>query len=149
MYQAKINLLNQMYKQYKLPRSLYSRLKLAISTGVNNKKDVLNQFLNEIPHDLRIEVSLIAYKPIYSRVKFLKDKSNSLISWICPLLKPFNVIEQQHIYFEFDEILNIYFLKKGECAYVHPNYSNCTFIRVKQGLEFGIVDIIVSCMKDT
>jgi len=50
--------------------------------------------------------------------------------------------ERDYIYFEGDEITCIYFLKRGSCGFVLPQYSNIKYIDVDAGATFGLVDIV-------
>lgn len=53
----------------------------------NNSTDV-EEFLKDLPHKLKIEVSLFIHEERYKNIGFLKNKTNNFISWICPLLRP-------------------------------------------------------------
>ena len=75
--------------------------------------DEVNQFVEELPQKLKIEVSLFLHEQTYRRINFLRESSSSFKAWVCPLLKPFIVTEKQYIYFEDDEITSIYFFKAG------------------------------------
>lgn len=80
--------MNKIYKEYHLPLQLYIRLKKSIQ--FENQKDMneLTNFIEELPHKLKIETSLYIYEDRYNKVKFLKGRSPSFITWLCPLLKP-------------------------------------------------------------
>lgn len=58
--------------------------------GYEIKKDIddVNDFVEELPHKIKIELSLYIYEARYSKIKFFKDRSASFVSWMCPLLKP-------------------------------------------------------------
>lgn len=45
------------------------------------------------------------------------------------------------MYQEGDEVINIYFMQKGECGYVIPKFNNTQFISINCGNEFGMEDI--------
>lgn len=72
----------------------------------------------------------------------------SFIAWICPLLKPLYLEHNEYLYFEGDEILSIYFLKYGQCAFVLPKYNNVKYVNINQGSNFGIEDIVGSVIKN-
>lgn len=59
-----------------------------------------------------------------------------------PLLKSFVATENEHIYFEGDEIAGIYFLMQGSCGFVLPKHKNAKYITIKPGSQFGIIDIV-------
>lgn len=81
-------------------------------------------------------------------MRFLKDKSMSYIAWICPLLKPYYLQNNEYLYFEGDEILSIFFLKNGNCGFVLPKYENVKYIDIKIGSNFGIEDIVGSIISN-
>jgi hypothetical protein len=56
-------------------------------------------------------------------------------------------LENSYIYFEGDDINTIYFLKKGECAFVLPKHMNLPYICISSGQYFGVIDVVGSCMK--
>lgn len=80
----------------------------------------------------------------YKRINFLKCKTKSFISWICPLLKPLTFEENQYIYMEGDDVHNIYFLIRGTASFVLPSYENTSYINIYRGSHFGVMDIIGS-----
>lgn len=88
------------------------------------------------------------YKPVYSKVDFLKDQEPKFLSWICPLLKIRVASSYEYIYYEGDELNRMYFLKHGTCDYVLPKYSNQAYVRIEQHSYFGVVDIIAACFDD-
>lgn len=141
-------MLNKLRKEYFLPLELYSRLKKSVTKSVNQDTEEMNQFLDALPNNLRIEVSLYLHEETYKHLNFLHDKSMSLVAWICPLLKTYLIAEDEYVYFEGDEVLNIHFVKDGSCGYVLPKYENSKFIDIPSGLDFGIEDIMGSILKD-
>jgi hypothetical protein len=78
--------------------------------------------MDELPHKLKIEISLYLHEDTYKKINFLHDKSMSFIAWICPLLKPYVITENQYVFYEGDEISSMYFLKDGFCFYQLPKY---------------------------
>ena len=127
---------------------LYARLKQSLQ--YNHKKDIddLNQFVEELPHKLKIEVSLFLHEQTYRNIVFLKDRSSSFKAWLCPLLKPYLVMENQYVFFEDDEITSIYFIKGGECGFVLPKHNNAKYIDMEVGSHFGAVDIVGSLLQE-
>ena len=84
----KIAVLNRLYKEFYLPLDLYSRLKQTIKyDSFNDHTDIYN-FVDELPHKLKLEVSLFLHEKTYKKINFMKERSGSFITWICPLLKP-------------------------------------------------------------
>ena len=56
---------------------------------------------------------------------------------------------QELIYYEGDELNQIYFLKKGSCEYVLPKYDNAPYIRILEHSCFGLIDFIVALLDAT
>jgi hypothetical protein len=48
----------------------------------------------------------------------LAERSDAFVAWICPLLRPLLVGEEEELFFENMEINYIYFLKEGDCGFV-------------------------------
>ena len=141
-------ILNRMYKDYYLPLGLYTRLKQSIRNSNKKEMEEVNEFVDELPQKLKNEVSLFIHESVYKSIDFLKERSSFFIQWICPLLKTYYVSDNQHIYYEGDEIASMYFLKGGICGFVLPNQCNAKYIDIPLGAYFGIVDII-GCILNT
>ena len=77
-----------MYKDYSFPLELFVKLKQSLKYNYQDFEDYSN-FVDELPYNLKIEVSLYLHEDTYKTMQFLQDKSMSYITWICPLLKPF------------------------------------------------------------
>ena len=85
----------------------------------------------------------------YKKIQFLKGKTKSFISWICPLLKPQGFEQNQYIYMEGDDVNKIYFLIKGVTSFVLPSYENTCYIQINKGNHFGVMDIIGSVVTNS
>ena len=96
---------------------------------------------------MRVELSIYLYESTYKTIKLLEAESNAFVSWICPLLKQYIVQESQHVYFEGDDITNIYFMKSGSCGFVLPKHNNFKYINITLGSHFGVVDILASLLE--
>jgi len=69
--------------------------------------------VSELPHKLKLEVSLYIHETTYKKIHVLRGKSSGFIAWICPLLRPQPFQQDNYIYFEGDEIIQIFFLTRG------------------------------------
>ena len=87
------------------------------------------------------------YEPVYTKVNYLKGKSNHFLSWICPLLKIQISAPNEYIFYEGDSINGIYFVKSGSCSYVLPKYTNQPYVEILTRTCFGVVDIIADCFE--
>ena len=138
--------LNKILKEYKLPVDMYVSLKQSLSVKCNRDFEEMHSFLEEIPHKMRIDISVFIFNKNYRNIVFLKNKSRSFIAWICPLLKPLIISQHQNVYFEGDEITCIYFVRKGSCDFVLSKHANCKYINITEGQEFGTMDIVGSAL---
>ena len=106
-----MNILNKAQKDYRLPLDLCVRLKKSMGYELRKENQDLNRWVDELPHKLKIEVSVYIYEQRYKNIKFFIDKNQpSFISWMCPLLKPRYYEHNQYIYYEGDGINNIHFM---------------------------------------
>ena len=96
---------------------------------------------------MKLEVSLYIHEKTYKLIHCFKGRSSAFIAWICPLLKPRPNPENQYIFFEGDDVTNIYFLVKGRAGFVLPKYKNATYIDIDVGSHFGIIDIVGSILQ--
>ena len=104
----------------------------------------LQDFVESLPQDLRIEVSLFVFEETFKQIDYFKERPIAFIAWICPLLKPQVKSMDNYVYFEGDEITCIYFLKYGLAGYVLPRYQNLMYVRLSQGCYFGVSCIVGS-----
>jgi len=63
-------------------------MKQSFKFEYNNDKNDINEFVSELNHRLKLEVSLIIHENTYTIVECFKGRSAAFIAWICPLLKP-------------------------------------------------------------
>lgn len=142
-YQAKLETLNNIYKRYKLPFRLFLQLKKSIGFENVNDSQETNEFIQELPYRLRMEVALYIYEEKFNDMKFLKQiQQPSFLSWLCPLLKPVFLTSDQYISMEGDDIKGVYFMMSGQGAYVLPVFANTAYITVAVGDNFGLSDIL-------
>ena len=138
--------LNRLYKDYYLPLGLYTRLKQSLRHNSKKDQEQIDDFVEELPHRLKLEVSLFIHESTYKSIDFLKERSSYFITWICPLLKVYYVAGNEHVYYEGDEVSCIYFHKDGDCGYALPNFQNTKYIDIPIGAYFGVIDIIGSIL---
>jgi len=144
--QERITILNRIYKEYYLPLDLYQKLKQAVKYDFNKDKNDINSFVSELPHKLKLEVSLYIHEATYKKIDAFRSRSSAFIAWICPLLKPNEYPKDQYVFFEGDDVTNIFFLSGGKAGFVLPKYKNTTYIEVDEGDTFGIIDIVASVL---
>jgi len=67
-FQEKVVILNRIYKDYFLPLELYQRLKQSLKYNFNQDIDDLNQFVDDLPYKLKVEVSLFIHERTYQNI---------------------------------------------------------------------------------
>ena len=63
--------LNSIKSDYSLPLEFYGRLKLAINSNENKDIDDENKFINCLPDQLKVELSVYLYRNMLDNIKFL------------------------------------------------------------------------------
>jgi hypothetical protein len=53
----------------------YIRLKRSVSNNLGQDFEEINTFTKELPHNLRIELSLYIHEETYKSIAFLRDKT--------------------------------------------------------------------------
>lgn len=120
--QERISVLNQIYRDYSLPLDLYEKLRKSVKYDYSKTQNDVTQFVEDLPHKLKLEISLHIYKKTYQKIEMFRGRSSAFIAWICPLLKPFLSMRNSYIFFEGDEVNSVYFLIKGKAGFVLPKY---------------------------
>ena len=70
-----------------MSEELYKKCKRTLEYTQNNEYEEMNRFLDELPHNLKMDVSLFIYEERYKNIKFFNDKSISFLQWVCRLLR--------------------------------------------------------------
>jgi len=120
--QERMNLLNKINDDYKLPQELFSRIKRNMNVTSAKNYDDVNKFIAELPHKLRISVSQVIFHERYSQMKFFAKtkRSPSFVAWMCPLLHPSFFEAGTYVFEGGDLIEHIYFSLTGSAHYVIP-----------------------------
>ena len=136
----KIDVLDGIKDTYKIGPALYEELRQSILYEVS--KDVSNvvMFIEQLPHRLKIELSVKIHREIVMNIPFFKDRPRSFIAFIGPLLKPNRFKENEFVFIEGDPILKIYWISKGIVGFVLPEFQNVVYITAEKGDIFGLVD---------
>lgn len=98
--------------------------------------------MNELPQNLKIELSLIMHREIVKKIYFFQDKPPHFIAFIGPLLKPIHIEEGGYIYRDKDPIEEIFFLIKGKAAFVHKDLKDSPYLMIESGYFFGEIDFV-------
>ena len=103
-------ILDRLYMDKEFPTELFSKIKKNIKYNFAEDNRNVSKFIEDLPHNLRADLSLYVYDGIYKSISFFKNRSKCFIAWICPQLKPFVTTPGEFVYNEGDEVKKIYFL---------------------------------------
>jgi len=133
-----------------IDRKLYSQVLKTIHQNESFQALEIAEFLDELPPELKKNLSQLIYEEIHQNVEFLKGKDQRFIAWMCPHLEPRVVSANECIYYEKDMLENFYFLRRGQANYVLPRFSNQPFLTICEHTCFGLVDFVAAlCMKQS
>jgi voltage-gated potassium channel len=140
----KLNTLEELRRQYRLNHEIYIKLKKSLKYDHSKDKSDKFSFLNELPQSLKLELAVIMHQNIIKKIPFFQSRDPHFIAFICPLLRPMKVFEDQYIYVAGDQIeeskihLNyilflVYFLVSGSASLVLPQHNDLPFITIEPG----------------
>ena len=81
-------ILNRIYREFGLPMNLYIKLKQSLRYKFNRDLEDINLFIEELPQNLKVDTAIYIHSLTWNKIDFFKSRSDTFISWICPLLKP-------------------------------------------------------------
>lgn len=86
----KIILLDKMRRKYKIPSELYNAMRKSITYDSRKDTADVNEFMDSLQPNLKLELSLIIHKEMYTNIRFFKDREDDVnfIAWVCPRLRP-------------------------------------------------------------
>ena len=84
------------------------------------------------------------FKENYENINFLNIQAESFLGWICPLMRQNFIPIEQYIYYETDEVQEIFFLSWGLAGFVLPFKKNIVYIEIMQGDFFGDLDYVIA-----
>lgn len=142
-YREKLAILKTIKHDYHLDDALFEQLQAYVHFSSVQRDETRATFINELPERLRLELCSILFKDYRKTIHFFKEvkKDAYFISWLCPQLKPLQVIEGAYIQMELDKLTHVSFIKSGEGSYVLPNYKNREYVKITEGEHFGLMDI--------
>ncbi|TNV85871.1 hypothetical protein FGO68_gene14280 [Halteria grandinella] len=139
--QEKITVLNNLAQDYDLDVGLFRKLVKNIKYDHSRKQKDMVQFMEELPHKLKVELAFAVHQKMYKQVKFFEQKERSFIAWITKILKPSKIDDQEYAFKEGEDVVEMCFLAKGSIQYVLPRYDNKSFSAVAQGDHFGYLEL--------
>ena len=100
----KMATLETIKNEYNVENDLFNRIVKAVRYDHTQNSKNVQQFIEELPVKLRIELATAIHKKMYSEIKFFHDRDKSFIAWIGTFLRPINIQEKDYIYKEGEEI---------------------------------------------
>lgn len=123
---------------------MYVQLLNAIQNDLQTEEQDMQEFIEILPWHLKGKLKRVIYSTNFQSIGFLHFKPENFINWLCPLLKPVMLEEDQYVYLEEEmQIQGTYFLCKGTAAYVLPLERNVVYVEVEEGDDFGQSDLIL------
>jgi hypothetical protein len=140
----KINVLEKIKRDYSIGPGLYEELRQALKFEVERDISSVMEFIDFLPHRLKVELSVKIHHNIILKIPFFQDRSKEFIAFVGPLLKPMKFKEDFYVYVEGDEVKRVYFLYNGIAGFVLKNYENTIFATIEKGDFLGLIDLIPS-----
>ena len=107
IFKNKLNQIEALRKEFGFSHEIYIKLKKAVSYEVNNQHAFDKaSFLNELPHALKIEVSMFMHRHIVQNIEIFRNKSPQCLAYVGPYLKSRKVDKGEYIYSKGDPIDN-------------------------------------------
>lgn len=116
-------------------------MKKALKYGHRKLNHETESFLEELPSNLRTELSYKMYNELATSIDFLKKRPKKFIASIGPLLRQIQTAKGEIIVSQGDYANEMYFIKKGLVSVVVKEKGNFKFMSISQGYYFGEVFI--------
>lgn len=139
----KLAIIDEFAQDIKLSKEIKQRIRHALrySTGKNNFSwNQKQNIFNELPKDLRYEISLVMHGGAAKKIRFFINKDPVILAAIVPFLLPLFVIRDEFVYIKGEYAEEIYFITKGKVCYV--SNSDLMLSSVNQGEFFGEIEVV-------
>jgi hypothetical protein len=89
----KMSTLNDIQKEYEIEPKLYKKLYLALRYDHSKKSKDALEFMQELPHKVKLELATAMHLKMYASVEFFTKykKDKSFIAWIGTVIHPLNI----------------------------------------------------------
>ncbi len=121
---------------------MFNRIKKALRRGYSKSDHNKEILLEELPLNLRSELSYRMFKDLANSIEFLNKRSKRFIASIGPHLKPHFTSKDEVIISKGDYANEIYFIKKGIVGVGIKELNNICFMTISEGYYFGEVNKI-------
>jgi hypothetical protein len=96
----KIAILNQIQLEYSIEPDLYSKISRTLQYGFKKIKRDAIKFMEELPLSLKMELSMVINRQMYTSVEFFQEKDRTFLTWIAVVLRPMKCEFKEYIYKE-------------------------------------------------
>ncbi len=134
----KFRILDKIKKEnFELNEDLYMRIKHAIKFKNSQRDNDSEDFLQDLPPKLRIDLAYIVHIKNIQKFNFFRNKSKKFAAIIAQLFKPLKILKGGLIHEEGEGAEHIYFLTKGAVSYVYSNgWDEIPFLTFREGFNW-------------
>ena len=136
---SQLNSLSQLRTQYNIDDDLYNRLKIGVKFGLTRYNFDKVEFLNKLPLNLRVELSVIMHRKLVEGIDFFENRPARFIAFIGPYLKAIKHGRDEYIFIEGEYADHMYFIKQGSVSLVLKDQHNFEYLKIEKGYYFGEV----------
>ena len=129
--------LNEIRDAYNIGPGLYEELRQAIYYTTTKEVHKVVEFIESLPHRLKLELSTKIHREIIMNIPFFKNRTSEFVSFIGPYLRPMRNKENEFIFNEGDPCTKMYFVSKGMVGFVLPEFKNTVYLVIEPGDFFG------------
>lgn len=144
-YERDRRILDMINEKHKLPKNLFDQIDKLLKKNYETncaESETFNQFLDELPKLIRMDLSYVLYKSQFVDQEFFFDKPKNLIAEVGPKLRFTYFSKGEMIINQNEPALDIFFIFDGKVAMIIPEYDNFPFITISKGHYFGETDIL-------
>lgn len=133
--------LNEIRDAYNIGPGLYEELRQAINYTTTKEVHKVVEFIESLPHRLKLELSTKIHREIIMNIPFFKKRTSEFVSFIGPYLIPMRNKENDFIFKEGDLCTKMYFVSKGMIGFVLPEFKNTVYLVIEPGDYFGHLEL--------
>lgn len=141
---SKLAVIDEFSAEANLQKELRNKLKHALRYSAEKRGfswlDKLSIF-NELPKPLRYEVAINMHHGAAKEISFFKDKDQTIIAAIVPLLQPMFLERNDYVYKKGEFADEIYFIVRGRISYVFGK-EDTVLKSMQRGSYFGDIEVV-------
>ena len=143
--QKKLNMLEHIKKQFKIDNKVYYKVKRIIKFELNKEQNEIKEFLDELPHNLKVELSKVLHDNKIKNLYIFLNKPSDFIVYVAPLLKPIIFLQDDYIYKVNDKVKEIFFVCKGTVIFcLDLKYGEKEIKKIKKNNNFGEIEMCLN-----